>query len=219
MTHIVPTIVPGSLADIKKTSEKYASFTDFFQIDVADGKFAPNTTWIPGESDKLPGEFSYEVHMMVSEPRTVGAAFAKAGAHTLIGHIETLQNPADAKKIFNEWRTGGVESIGLAVLLQTPIEALEPYLPFADFVLFMTIARIGVQGFPFEKNSIAKIAAFKEMHPDTVVAVDGGVSEKNIAALARAGATRFGVGSAISRSDNPAEAYERLKTLAESAIV
>lgn len=212
---IIPTIVPDSLAGIKDTSEKYTSFASFFQIDVADGKFASNTTWMPSMGDKLPEEFSYEVHLMVSDPHTVGLAFAKAGAHTIIGHIEAFQSAENAKRAFDEWKSAGAHSVAIAVLLQTPLEIIEPYLPLVDFVLFMNIARIGVQGFPFEESSIPRIAAFRSTHPDVVIAVDGGVSEKNIAELVHAGATRFGIGSAIAKSADPHAAYARLKARAE----
>lgn len=215
---IIPTIVPDSLAGIKKTSEKYASFASFFQIDVADGVFASNTTWTPSEGDKLPDGFSYEVHLMVTDPRSLGLAFAKAGAHTIIGHIEAFQSVENAKVSFEEWKNAGAHSVAIAVLLQTPLEVVEPYLPFVDFVLFMTIARIGVMGIPFEESSVERIAAFRSTHPNVQIAVDGGVSEKNIANLTRAGATRFGVGSAISKSLDPKNAYEKLKSAAENAL-
>ena len=107
--------------------------------------------------------------------------------------------------------------IGVGVLLQTPLEEVEPYLPFVDFVLFMTIARIGVQGIPFDERGVARIAEFRSIHPEVALAVDGGVSKDNIAKLARAGAARFGVGSAISKSTYPSDAYACLRELAEGA--
>ena len=104
------------------------------------------------------------------------------------------------------------------MLFQTPLADIAPYLPCADFVLLMTIARIGVQGIPFEQESISRVAEFRRMYPDVPIAVDGGVSEKNIADLVRAGATHFGVGLAIAKSSDPKEAYEHLKKTAENAL-
>ena len=216
--NIIPTIVPDSLTAVEEVSEKYAHFAPYFQIDVADGKFAPNTTWLPSEGDRLSGEFSYEAHLMVSDPHSVGLSFAKAGAHTIIGHIEALGSIENAARAIETWKAAGARSAGAAVLLQTPLEDVEPYLSLVDFVQFMTIARIGVQGIPFEESSIARVAEFRKRHADTVIAVDGGVSEANIAGLAHAGATRFGVGSAIAKNQNPEVAYNSLKIAAESAI-
>ncbi len=216
--NILPTIVPDTFAGIEETSEKYSSFASFFQIDLADGKFAPNTTWLPKGDEMLPKNFLYEVHMMVADPHEVGLTCAKMGAHTLIGHAEAFGSAERANRAFDAWKIAGAQAVAVAILLDTPVEDIELYLPSVDFVLFMTIAKIGVQGFPFEERSIAKIAAFKEQHPDVVVAVDGGVSEKNIAALTEAGATRFGVGSAISKSVDQKGSYEKLLSLAENAL-
>lgn len=214
---IIPTIVPATLHDVEEASERYAGFASFFQIDVADGVFAPNSTWLPSAGDMLPKEYSYEVHLMVAEPRGIGLSFAHAGAHTLIGHLEAFGSAESAKRAIGEWKAAGVQSVGVAVLFQTSLEDVEPYLPFVDFVQLMTIARIGVQGIPYDSRAPARVAQFRERHPTVTIAVDGGVSEKNIEELARAGATRFGVGSAIAKAVDPAAMYERLGAMAQSA--
>ena len=214
---IIPTIVPASLAEVGEVSERYALFASFFQIDVADGVFAPNTTWLPSLGDTLPRNFGYEVHLMVAEPRSIGTLFAKAGARRLIVHVETLRDVESSKQMFEEWKSAGVESVGIAALFQTPLERLEPYLLLVDFVQLMTIARIGVQGIPYDASAPARVAQFREQHPDVLISIDGGVAESNIQELARAGASRFGVGSAISRATESAAAYQRLLDLANSA--
>ncbi|PIR83806.1 hypothetical protein COU18_02365 [Candidatus Kaiserbacteria bacterium CG10_big_fil_rev_8_21_14_0_10_51_14] len=215
---INPTIVPTALSDIETESAHFASFASYFQIDVADGKFAPNTTWLPQEGDCLPGQYSYEVHMMVEDPASVGTLFAHAGAKRLIVHVETLKDVESTKQLFGAWRDAGVESIGVAMLLHTSFEDVEPYLSFSDFVLMMTIARIGVQGIPFEERSIERVAEFARLYPDVLIAVDGGVSEKNIADLVRAGATRFGVGSAIARAPCPSASFQNLTSITQDAL-
>ena len=215
---IIPTVVPAAFSDIPEVSQKYSGFTSFFQIDVADGNFAPNTTWLPSKEDKLPEAYGYEVHLMVAKPASVGTLFAEAGAHALIAHVETLGSAEQTKLLFEQWKALGVKQVGVAALLQTPLEMLEPYLPLADFILLMTIARIGVQGIPYDPNALARVAEMHARHPDVVIAVDGGVSEQNIESWARAGASRFGVGSAIAKAGDPAEAHARLKVLAQGAL-
>ncbi len=216
---IIPTIVPAAFSDIQAVSERYANFTSLLQIDVADGKFAPNTTWLPRENHILPSEYRYEVHLMVSDPLGIGTVFAQAGARRIIVHVETLHDVESAKNVFTDWKRYGVESVGLAILLHTPIEKAEPYLSLVDYVLLMTIPRIGVQGIPYDPSAPARVAEFHERCPDMRVAVDGGVSEATIEELARAGARSFGVGSAIAKAPDPAVAYRNLKTLAEKATL
>jgi ribulose-phosphate 3-epimerase len=214
MKTIVPTVVPDTLSGIQETSDRYAPFANHFHIDATDGIFAPNTTWFPREDNKLPENFSYEVHLMVSEPEQVGIVFAKAGAKTIIGHVEAFKTPENARRAFSLWRKAGAEKVGVAVLLQTPVQDIVMYSDDCDLVLMMTIARIGVQGIPFEESGIARVAELHAMKPAMEIAVDGGVSEKNIELLARAGASRFSVGSAISKSADPAATYQYLLSLA-----
>ena len=218
MIEIIPTIVPASLADVGEVSKRYGSFTSFFQIDVADGVFAPNTTWLPSKGDVLPEAYGYEVHLMVNDPGAVGTLFAKAGARALIPHIETFSDIESAKRLFKEWRDTGVRSVGIAVLLRTPLDSIAPYLPLVDFVQLMTIASIGVQGIPYDTSAPARVGEFHKRYPEVLISVDGGVSASNIGELARAGASHFGVGSAISRAPDPGGAYQRLKSLAQGAL-
>lgn len=216
MIEIVPTVVPESLDDIVRTVEKYSPFAETLHIDVADGVFAPNTTWMPHEGDVLPSGMNYEIHMMVANPFETGLAYAAAGAHALIGHAEAFKTAANASDAFAAWKVAGVRVVQTATLFQTPLDALAPYVPISDFVLLMTIASIGVQGIPFEEDGIERVQRFKALYPEANIAVDGGVSEKNIARLAKAGATHFCVGSAISKSGNPVLAYRNLLSVANA---
>jgi len=87
-----------------------------------------------------------------------------------------------------------------------------------DVVQVMSIATLGKQGAPYDVRAIARIKELHTKYPELVISVDGGVSEKNIADLARAGARRFGVGSAITKAPDPKAAYLNLKAIAESAL-
>src|SRR3989344_3369701 len=214
MINIVPTVVPNSLEDIVQVGERYQSFFSSLHVDVADGVFAPNTTWLPASGETLPPEFSYDVHLMVQNPAEAGLLFANAGAKTIIGHVEAFKTSENARNIFETWRNAGVKTVGVAALLQTPLETLEPFLPLSDIVLLMTIAKIGVQGIPFEEEGIEHVVELHARHPEITIAVDGGVSGKNIARLAEAGASYFSVGSAIAKSPDPKATYQHLLSLA-----
>jgi len=136
----------------------------------------------------------------------------------LIGHVEAFTGADNAKEAYDAWRAAGIKEVQTAALFQTQVEALSPYVPISDLILLMTIASIGVQGIPFEEEGIARIEEFHVLHPEARIAVDGGVSLKNIDRLAAAGARHFCAGSAISRVEDPAAAYARLMALAESAL-
>ena len=215
---IIPTIVPDSFSDLVEKQLKLAQFTSAIHIDITDGVFAPDTTWLPTAEDSLPDAAAifYESHLMVSEPQEIGTMFAKAGARRVIGHVEAFGDASAVEKAFNAWHSAGATEVGLGILFDTPLLAIEPYVSMCDSVLIMTIATIGKQGIPFDPRGIERVREMHKRFPDLTIAVDGGVSEENIAELVKAGASRLSVGSAISRAHEPRAVYNRLLELANT---
>jgi ribulose-phosphate 3-epimerase len=209
---VVPTVVPDSLDDVARSRTAYAAFATALHVDAADGIFAPNKTWVPGPGELLPDAagFMYEAHMMVATPLATGVAFARAGAKRIIGHIEAFQNAECAREAFAMWKGAGASEVGIGVLMKTPLEALVPYISICDSILFMTIASIGTQGIPFDPRGVERVAEFHKRYPHVLIAVDGGVNKDTAKALAKAGARRLSVGSAIQKSTDPAAMYKEL---------
>ena len=230
---IIPTnTCPPDLATLEKTTDALRVFAAEIQLDISDGIFSPVKSWpYNGQEQEIEkmtkGEFqlpraenlAYEVHLMVQEAREIGVQLAKAGAHRILGHIESFSDETVAHEALDAWREAGAREAGLAVLMPTSLEVLEPVIGACDVVQLMTIPRIGSQGAPFADGAIERVAELHRRHPEITIAVDGAVSEENIQDLTRAGARRFGVGSAISKAKDPAASYAALKALAEQALV
>lgn len=214
MIEIIPTIVPQSFDEIPNISSAY-SFSSTIHIDAADGGFAPNTTWIPQEGERLPHieALRYEAHLMVAEPEPIGIRYAEAGAMRLIAHVEAFNRAADIPHAVAAWKAAGALEVGLAVKLDTSLEALDAYAPLLDCLLVMTIAEIGVQGKPFDTRSIERLNTLKQRFPGLLIQADGGISEVNAAEVARAGAERLCVGSALTNAQDPAAVYKRLSEI------
>lgn len=222
---IIPTCVARDTSDLASSIQKIRTFATAVHIDVDDGIFAPHLSWpYTGAGEYVPFDLSVlagmtsEVHLMVEEPREIGCTFARAGVFRVIGHIEAFPDTEAAHGALDAWKQNGAAEVGLALLMDTPFELVEPLVSVCDVVHLMSIASIGTQGIPYDESAPARVAEFHSRFPDTRISVDGGVSERNIIDLVRAGARSFGVGSAIMRSEHPAEAFEQLKTLAESAL-
>jgi len=208
---VIPTIVPETFADLSAKQSVLGAFAPALHIDVADGVFAPTQTWLPaGETLPEHNRIFHEAHLMVSEPHEVGLTFARAGAKRVVGHVEAFKSAEAVFSTFDAWRAAGASEVGLALLLDTPLATVEPYLARCDSITLMTIATIGRQGIPFDPRAVARVRELHEKHPELAIAVDGGVSESNIAELARAGASRFSVGSALAKADDPRAVYDRL---------
>jgi len=218
MIEIIPTVVPASLADIETAAKKYAPFARTLHIDFADGVFAPNTTWMPHTGDRFPADtgMQFEAHLMVAEPQALGLLCIESGASRIIGHFEAMNDTVEA--VFASWRERDAVECGLGTLFDTPVESLAPFISFSDFVMFMGITAIGVQGLPSDPSAPAHAAALRKLYPDIVIEVDGAISEKNVAGIAKGGATRFCAGSVLSKSSDPASTYRSLLALAESAL-
>ena len=219
-TEIIPTIVPASSADISEWSEKFAEFAPWIQIDAGDGVFVSNKTWFPPQTYTFPlsDKVAYEAHLMVQSPREIGMQFIRSGCRRMIGHAEVFSTADEAHGVLDAWKGQGAEA-GLAPLIDTPLEVVEPPVSVCDVVLLMAIATLGKQGAAFDQRIYTRVRELHAKHPDLTIAIDGGVSLQNIRALVEAGASRFSVGSAISRSPDPAVAYADLVMLAESATI
>lgn len=230
---IIPTnTCPPDFAELSRRSEAFAKFAPWVQLDIDDGVFAPAISWPyqNGQWDELErmavsaqalpcsNFLKYETHLMVEDPFHIGELLARVGCARLIPHIETFENEQSAKDSFSAWKSAGAAEIGLAILIDTPLSALHALIPLCDAVQVMSIAKLGAQGASFDARAFDRIKELHAKYPDLTIAVDGGVSESNIGELVRAGARRFGVGSAISRSADPAAAYSRIKAAGESAI-
>jgi len=220
MIELIPTVVPNSPEDIDVFLARSRAFSQTFHVDAADGIFAPNVTWIPAAGEKLAeaDAFFFEAHLMAAHPEMAGKAFIEAGAKRVIAHVEAFDSAEEAEKIFGSWRAAGAKEVCVALLIATPLEALEGYVEMCDGVTLMSIASVGVQGIPFDERGYGRVADIHSRYPDLLIEVDGGVGETQIATLSRAGARRFSIGSAISKSADPAAEYQKLKSIAESAI-
>ncbi|KKW19586.1 MAG: Ribulose-phosphate 3-epimerase [Parcubacteria group bacterium GW2011_GWA2_51_10] len=222
MIEIVPTAVVLKTEDLQLCS-KLSAFAEWVHIDIDDGIFAPVISWpytkkgiyeVPDLSAL--GNLKAEIHLMVETERKIGLLFARAGARRIIGHVEAFDTTEAAHGALDVWKKAGAEA-GLSILLDTPLPVLGPLVPACDFVQVMSVATIGLQGALFDPRAIERIAELNALYPELLISVDGGVSSSNIVDLARAGARRFSVGAAISKSADPAKTYAALKIAAESA--
>ncbi len=75
----------------------------------------------------------------------------------------------------------------------------------------MGIEKVGFQGEPFDKHAIYLVERMRRRYPELIIQVDGGVSLENANALAKAGASRLIVGSAIFGEDDPIAASKALQ--------
>ncbi|MFT5360166.1 MAG: ribulose-phosphate 3-epimerase [Candidatus Paceibacteria bacterium] len=216
MIEIIPAIMPKT---IEEALEKATLVPEALsvQLDIMDGVYVPEATFPYNGNDKMsPLDIGmFELDLMVKNASARIPEWIGLGATRLIFHIEADPDMLDNFQKYGEGLVG-VER-GIAVGIDTPIEKVDELVPYVDFVQFMGIEKIGYQGVPFSDKVFDKIKDFKEVYPEVIVSVDGGVSLDNLQKLKEAGVDRLVVGSAIFAGDgDPSENLEELENLANS---
>jgi ribulose-phosphate 3-epimerase len=146
---------------------------------------------------------------MISEPGRYAVEFVKAGANMVSVHVEA---DVHLQRTLTAIREAGAKA-GIAINPGTPLVSLEEVLPYADFVLLMSV-NPGFGGQKFVPTSLDKLKRLKQMIDDRGLSVrieiDGGIDASNIAKICEAGAEIVVAGSAVFGGGRPAEAVKEL---------
>jgi len=223
---IIPTVVPESHDDLVRRLHTIGAFTRHVHVDVDDGVFTQRVSWPytqPGmffdiQDPTLDGAMKPDVHLMVQDPFEIGQSFIRAGVGGVIAHIEAFRDVETARHVLEAWRAAGAQEVGLALLIDTPLDTLTPLATRCDVVQVMSVAQIGAQGASFDARAIDRVRVLHGSFPELPIIVDGGVSEENAADLVKAGATRLSIGAAIMQNSDPKAAYEHLQEVIHEAV-
>jgi ribulose-phosphate 3-epimerase len=203
-------------ADFSRLNEEIESVkrggATVLHVDVMDGHFVPNlTVGLPvvkslAEATDLP----IDAHLMISEPGRYAQQFVEAGAKMVSVHVEA---DAHLHRTLSAIRSAGAKA-GVVLNPATPISSLVEALPYADYVLVMSV-NPGFSGQKFIDTSIDKLRRLRQMiderQLDVRIEIDGGVDLNNIAQIVAAGAEIIVAGSAIFGKKNPENAVRELR--------
>jgi len=210
---IFPSILTADFLHLEAEIEMVnRSEADLLHLDIMDGVFVPNLTFgFPvirqiRKASKKP----LDVHLMIADPDRYLEAYRDAGADWLTVHYETCTHLH--RTIQNIAELGMKPAV--SVNPHTDVSLLEPILGDLNMVLIMTV-NPGFGGQKFIEGSWNKIRKLKKMivdaGTDTLIQVDGGVTEENIGELIRAGVDVFVVGNTIFSAENPLQVTSNLK--------
>ena len=191
MNEVIPAILPRNSEELREKAEIFLDTAPLIHLDMLE-----KDVW-----DDIENEF--EVHLMVADPKTIIGRWVDRGAKRIVVH-ELSEEVLMHQELVE---------IGLGVLLDTPLKNIFPLISTADYLHLMSIANIGAQGRLLDKRIFDKIKQVKEVYPETIIAVDGGINLDNATKLMEAGADRLIIGSAILEAEDPEEMYENFLDL------
>ena len=192
---ISPSILTADFARLEqecKALEK--SGADWIHCDVMDGNFVPNMTFgMPiVKSIRKCVVLPLDVHLMIERPERYVEQFAEAGANLITIHVEATDDVAGCLKLI---RSCGKKA-GISLKPNTPVEVLEQYRGLFDMILIMSVEP-GFGGQAFIESSVDKIKRAKELFPDVLIEVDGGINKHTAKKVIDAGVDVIVAGSAI----------------------
>ena len=182
--------------------------TDYFHIDVMDGKFVPkNTVELMKEysnSIKQISNIPIDVHLMVENIKEFIDEYAGIEPNIITFHIEVAKSKAEVMEYINLIKSIG-SKVGIAVKPNTKIEEVYDFLPYIHMCLVMTVEP-GLGGQKLIPETLDKVRTLKEYieknNIDIDIEVDGGINADTIDSAKEAGANIFVIGTAIVKSDD-----------------
>ncbi len=218
MFEIAPSLLSSDFTVLaEEIAAVEAGGAKILHIDVMDGQFVPNITiGLPiVKSIRRITNLTIDCHLMIVEPSRYAAEFVRAGANMVSVHVEA--DPHLQRTLTAIREAGG--RAGIAINPATVLSSLEEALPFADFVLLMSV-NPGFGGQKYIHTATDKLRRLRRMIDErglpTKIEIDGGIDASNIAKIIDAGADIIVSGTGVF-GDGDGE--KGVKALIEAATV
>ena len=201
--------ISTSILSVKKEEENKTIFaleagkTDYFHIDVMDGKFVEKNTY-----DKMFEYSSYikrisnlplDVHLMVENVKEAVDDFLAVEPNIITFHLEACKDKQEVNEIIKYIKENNCR-VGIAIKPNTKIEDVYEFLPYIHMCLVMTVEP-GKGGQTLIPETIEKIKQLKKyMEKNDIeidIEADGGINLATVESVKEAGANILVSGTAI----------------------
>lgn len=216
--------VSTSILSIKEGEESAAFFelevakTDYFHIDVMDGKFVQKDTY-----QKMLENASYikrisnlplDVHLMVEDVKSSIDDFLAVEPNIITFHLEACESKEEVYQIIKYIKDNNCK-VGISIKPNTKIEEVYEFLPYIHMCLVMTVEP-GKGGQTLLTDMLEKIAILKkrvvEQNLELDIEADGGINLRTAPEVKKAGANILVAGTAIVMANNFKDIIDELKS-------
>lgn len=212
---IAPSILAADFANLQRDVEMInRSDADWFHIDIMDGVFVPNISFGMPVLDAIVKHATKTIdcHLMIVDPDRYVETFAKLGCDILTVHYEACTHLHRTLQLI---KSHGMKA-GVALNPHTSVHLLTDTIQDIDMACLMSV-NPGFGGQSFIENTYDKIAQLRKIiefkGTETLIEIDGGVTDKNAKQLVDAGADVLVAGSYVFKSSDQQQTIKELREL------
>ena len=180
---------------IQKFYDLEVAKTDYFHIDVMDGRFVTNdTSIIMRKYAEYLSQITLtplDVHLMVKNIKEYVDSYSIFNPNIISFHYEACENKEKVEEYIKYIKDKEIK-VGLAINPITEIKEIEEFLPKINMLLIMSVEP-GKGGQTFIEEALEKVEKankkIEELDLSTEIEVDGGINLENIEKIEEKGAT------------------------------
>ncbi len=199
---IAPSIIAGEKENYEEKIKKAErGGADMIHLDVMDGKFVPNFTFLSDTIKRLRPITSlpFDAHLMIQNPIEYLDDYIQAGCDIITVHVETCTR-SEFEFISNRLLSNGI-SPGIAINPSTEIPNwIFDFLDKIDVIILMSV-NPGFSGQKFIENVLQKMINLKMMLDSKgykgYIEADGGIDSSTVQQVFNAGARIMVAGNAV----------------------
>jgi len=197
---ITPIIMESDLEIVKtKITQLKSSGEKRVHVDIGDGLFSDLISISPADLQELDlSNLSMDIHLLVDDPTEYIEECVALNPARLISQIERMGSQVRYLESVRGYDAGTLG--GLALKIETPIEAIEPEaLELASAIILLEIPP-GTSGSPFDMHVLPKIRELRKIYTGKII-VDGGINPETYKLAMVAGADEAGANSSYWKGD------------------